>query len=113
MCVDRATAQTEEGAPVLLELAFAEFDLTVPVVAAVNTSGYTNCQVQLADIEGQTVLQSQDWGTEPNVSNAEQLKPMRSGTGKQKLKPQVAMHPTRKRTPSVGMAMTQGEAIDL
>jgi hypothetical protein len=113
ICADRAAAQIEEATPVLVELPYAEFDLNVAVFAAVNTSGYTTCQVQLVDTAGRTVLQSQDWGTEPNVSNAEQLKPTQSSTGKQKLKTRIAMRPTRKKTPSVGMAMTQGEGVDL
>ncbi len=113
LCADTVIAQVEEGAPVVVELPFAEFDLTAPVFAAVNTSGYTSCQVQLADAKGRTVLHSQDWGTEPNVSNAGQLEPAQPGTGKQRLKTRIAMHPTRKKTPSVGMAMTQGAGTNL
>jgi hypothetical protein len=111
--VARSVAQVEEGAPVVLELPPLTFDPGVPVFAAVNTSGHTDCQVQILGGTGQPVLQSRRWGTEPNVSNAAQLSGEVRGRTPQQLKVRISMHPTARKTPSAAMAMRQGTAVDL
>lgn len=106
-------ALCQEGAPFAVELPPLPLDLNLPTYAAVDTSGYTNCQVRVLDENHHLLLQSTDWGTEPDRPNGARLQGKLAGEGEGKYVIRVAMRPTRNKTPSVAMAIHQGGDEDL
>lgn len=82
----------------------------VPTFVAVNTSGYTSCQVALLDPFGRVRSTSRKWPTEPDVSNGQAIDALATAGDPKSLVRHVArvtMEPTRTMTPSMAMAVTQ------
>jgi len=103
--------ELKEGEPFTLSLPEWPFDPTLPTYASVSTSGYTNCQVRVVDRKHELLQSSLDWGTEPNVPEAAQLKGSLPGTRPSLYATQIQMRPTRPKTPSVSLALTQSPAL--
>lgn len=97
------------GEPFTLELPELKLDPRLPTYAAVDTSGFTNCQVLVSDAEKKIRLQSKNWGTEPDAPNGALLAGRLFGETPMGCVVQVRMTPTREATPSVALVVKQGE----
>jgi hypothetical protein len=98
----------EEGAPFALHLPELKLDPRLLTYAAVDTSGFTNCQVLILDARGYVVQKSPGWGTEPNTPEGAPLAGMLPGKLPISCRAQIVMQPTRKTIPSVAVAIEQG-----
>ena len=106
-------AHSQEFSPITIEWPNVTLDPKADSFAAVDTSGYTTCQVQVVDRENKVLLTSQQWGTEPNVPNGMQLQGdlLKGKAGPYLVR--VVMRPTRKAVPSVAMVQTQGPGVNV
>jgi hypothetical protein len=102
---------SQEFPPVELEFRDVELDPKLPLVAAANTSGFTTCQLQVRQNDGKILWQSKEWSTEPNVSNSASTKRLGGDSGKGRVV-RAVMRPTRAHTPSMAIAIHQGDELN-
>lgn len=102
-------AGLEEGAPFALDLPLMTLDPNLTTYAAVDTSGFTTCQIRVLNARGFIVQESKEWRTEPDVPNGAQLDGRLQGETPARYAVRIVMRPTRRRTPSVAVALTQGK----
>lgn len=96
--------------PFTLEVPDVALSPGAPTFVAVNTSGYTSCEVALVDPFGRVRSTSRKWSTEPDVSNGQAIDSLATAGDPKSLVGHVArvtMQPTRATTPSMAMAVTQ------
>lgn len=93
-----------------LDFGDVELESNLPVKVAIDTSGYTSCQVRIQGRDGNIVLRSKEWGTEPNRPESVQSKPVER-TGPYRVL--AEMRPTAPRKPSMALALHQDPGVDL
>lgn len=102
-------SELQEGAPFALQLPSLELDPKLQTMAAAVTSGFTSCEIQILDGYGHVTQSSREWGTEPNRPEGAILQGALSGAGPVLCPTRVLLRPTRKRIPSVTVAIQQAE----
>lgn len=98
------------AAPFTIDVTDVALARGVPTFVAVNTSGYTSCEVSLLDPSGRVRSTSRKWSTEPDVSNGQAIGPLvTAGEARVPIAHtvRIAMQPTRAATPSMAMALMQ------